>query len=167
MASCAADETHYCPGVYQVPGSRRRAREGRGGVHGTVDLRTAIAESCDVYFYGVAYELGPDRIHEFLDPFGFGKPTGIDIAGEQTGVLPSREWKMKRYKDPSEGAWYPGDTVNFGIGQGFMSVTPMQLAQITRCWPPRVPCSSRDWSPVSATPSRGRRRTSIRCLCRM
>jgi penicillin-binding protein 2 len=125
------EETHYCPGVYLVPGSSRRAREGRGGVHGTVDLRTAIAESCDVYFYGVAYELGPDRIHEFLDPFGFGKVTGIDIAGEQTGLLPSREWKRKRYKNPSEGAWYAGDSVNFGIGQGFMSVTPMQLAQIT------------------------------------
>jgi penicillin-binding protein 2 len=125
------EETHYCPGVYQVPGSSRRAREGKGGVHGTVDLRTAIAESCDVYFYGVAYELGPDRIHEFLDPFGFGKVTGIDIAGEQSGLLPSREWKMKRFKNPSEGAWYAGDSVNFGIGQGFMSVTPMQLAQIT------------------------------------
>ena len=126
-----ADESRYCPGVYVVPGSSRRAREGRGGVHGTVDLRTAIAESCDVYFYDVAYQLGPDRIHEFLDPFGFGKPTGIDIAGEQSGLLPSREWKMKRYKNPSDGAWYAGDSVNFGIGQGFMSVTPMQLAQIT------------------------------------
>jgi penicillin-binding protein 2 len=115
------EETHFCPGVYRVPNSSRIAREGRGGVHGTVDLRTAIAESCDVYFYGLAYELGVDRIHEFLAPFGFGKLTGIDIAGELSGILPSREWKRKRFSNPSDGAWYPGDSVNFGIGQGFMS----------------------------------------------
>jgi penicillin-binding protein 2 len=125
------NDSHFCPGVYRVPGSSRIAREGKGGVHGTIDLRTAIAESCDVYFYGLAYELGVDRMHEFLAPFGFGKPTGIDIAGEQTGILPSRDWKKKRYKNPSDGAWYPGDSVNFGIGQGFMTVTPMQLAQVT------------------------------------
>jgi penicillin-binding protein 2 len=126
-----ADETRFCPGVYRVPGSRRIAREGRGGVHGTISLRNAIAESCDVYFYGLAYELGVDRMHEFLSPFGFGKITGIDIAGEQSGVLPSREYKRKRFRNPSDGAWYPGDSVNFGIGQGFMTVTPLQLAQVT------------------------------------
>jgi penicillin-binding protein 2 len=117
------DEIRYCPGVYVVPGSSRRAREGKGGVHGSVDLRTAIAESCDVYFYALAVELGVDRIHEFLSPFGYGKVTGIDIAGEVPGLLPSREWKMKRFRNPSDGAWYPGDSVNFGIGQGFMTVT--------------------------------------------
>ena len=126
-----AQETRFCPGVYHVPNTNRIAREGKGGVHGTVDMRTAIAESCDVYFYGLAYQLGLDRIHEFLAPFGFGKLTGIDIAGERTGLLPSREWKKQRFKDPSDGVWYPGDSVNFGIGQGFMSVTPMQLAQVT------------------------------------
>ncbi|HXC60259.1 MAG TPA: penicillin-binding protein 2 [Steroidobacteraceae bacterium] len=125
------DEIHNCSGVYIVPGSSRRAREGKGGVHGAVDLRRAIAKSCDVYFYALAYELGVDRIHEFLSPFGYGKVTGIDIAGEAQGLLPSREWKLKRFRDPSEGAWYPGDSVNFGIGQGFMTVTPVQLAQVT------------------------------------
>jgi penicillin-binding protein 2 len=127
------DEHRYCPGYFQVPNSSRRAREGRGGVHGSVDLRTAIADSCDVYFYALSLELGVDLIHEFLTPFGFGKPTGIDIAGEESGLLPSRQWKMERFgrSDPSEGAWYPGDTVNLGIGQGFMTVTPMQLAQVT------------------------------------
>jgi penicillin-binding protein 2 len=128
------DHPHFCPGTYRVPGSSRIAREGRGGVHGSVDLRTAIAESCDVYFYDLAYRLDVDRIHEFLAPFGFGSPTGIDISGELSGILPSREWKRERFKnakDPSEGAWYPGDSVNFGIGQGFMTVTPMQLAQVT------------------------------------
>jgi penicillin-binding protein 2 len=125
------EEIHNCPGVYIVPGSSRRAREGKGGVHGPVDLRKAIAKSCDVYFYALAVELGVDRIHEFLSPFGYGKLTGIDIAGEVPGLLPSREWKMKRFRNPSDGAWYPGDSVNFGIGQGFMTVTPIQLAQVT------------------------------------
>ena len=96
-----------------------------------MSLRAAIAESCDVYFYSLAYELNVDRMHEFLSPFGFGKPTGIDIAGEQSGILPSREYKRKRFRNPSDGAWYPGDSVNFGIGQGFMTVTPIQLAQVT------------------------------------
>jgi penicillin-binding protein 2 len=126
-----ADQTKFCPGSYHLPNSRRIAREGRGGVHGTVDLRAAIAESCDVYFYELAYRLDVDRMHEFLEPFGFGKPTGIDIAGERSGILPSRDWKRQRFKNPSDGAWYPGDSVNFGIGQGFMSATPMQLAQVT------------------------------------
>jgi penicillin-binding protein 2 len=127
----SADHSFYCPGTYRVPQTSRIAREGKGGVHGTVDLRTAIAESCDVYFYDLAYRLNVDRIHEFLAPFGYGKPTGIDIAGEKSGILPSREYKMKRFKNPSDGAWYPGDSVNFGIGQGFMTVTPMQLAQVS------------------------------------
>jgi penicillin-binding protein 2 len=126
-----ADEKHYCPGTYRVPGSSRIAREGSSGVHGALTLRDAIAHSCDVYFYELAYELGVDRMHEFLSPFGFGQVTGIDIAGEQTGILPSREYKRRRFRNPSDGAWYPGDSVNFGIGQGFMTVTPLQLAQVT------------------------------------
>ncbi len=125
-----ATETRFCPGIYRVPNTNRIAREGKSGVHGTVDMRLAIAESCDVYFYGLAYALGPDRIYEFMSPFGFGKLTGIDIAGERSGLLPSRQWKMQHFKNPSDGAWYPGDSVNFGIGQGFMSVTPMQMAQV-------------------------------------
>lgn len=127
------NEPQFCPGYFQVPNSRRRAREGRGGVHGWVALRTAISKSCDVYFYSLSLDLGVDLIHEFLSPFGFGHRTGIDIAGEVSGILPSREWKRQRFggRDPSEGVWYPGDSVNFGIGQGFMTVTPMQLAQVT------------------------------------
>ncbi len=126
-----ADATRFCPGSFRLSGSRRQFREGRGGVHGTTDLRTAIAESCDVYFYGLASELGVDRIHEFLSPFGFGKPTGLDISGELSGILPSKEWKKTRYRRAEDQVWYPGDTVNFGIGQGFMTVTPIQLAQVT------------------------------------
>lgn len=125
----SADEHKFCPGHFQLPNSSRRAREGRGGTHGSVDLRDAISRSCDVYFYALSLDLGVDLIHDFLSPFGFGKRTGIDIAGENPGILPSREWKRQRY--PTDGAWYPGDTVNFGIGQGYMTVTPMQLAQMT------------------------------------
>jgi penicillin-binding protein 2 len=152
-------EIRYCPGVYVVPGSSRRAREGKGGVHGAVDLRTAIAKSCDVYFYGLAVELGVDKIHDFLAPFGYGSKTGIDIAGEATGLLPSRQWKAKRFKDPSEGAWYPGDSVNFGIGQGFMSITPMQQAQMVAAlaakgavFKPRLVRAMRDPATSQITP---------------
>jgi penicillin-binding protein 2 len=148
------DYHHFCPGYYVVPNSSRRAREGRGGVHGSVDMRAAIADSCDVYFYWLSIKLDVDRIHEFLSPFGYGRLTGIDIPGEVSGVLPSREYKRERYRnnpDPSEGYWYPGDTVNFGIGQGFMTVTPMQQAQVIaalaaggRVFQPRLVTGIRD-----------------------
>jgi penicillin-binding protein 2 len=124
-------ETKYCPGVYHLPNSRRIAREGRGGVHGAVDIEVAIAKSCDVYFYDLANDLGVDRLHDFLAPFGFGTPTGIDIAGESSGILPSREWKQKYFKRKEDQVWFPGETINFGIGQGYMTVTPIQLAQVT------------------------------------
>jgi penicillin-binding protein 2 len=126
----SATEPKYCNGAYHLANSRRVAREGRGGVHGWVNLETAIGVSCDVYFYGLAADLGVDRLHDFLEPFGFGRVTGIDIAGEKTGILPSREWKQKAFKRPEDQVWFPGETVNFGIGQGFMSVTPLQLAQV-------------------------------------
>jgi penicillin-binding protein 2 len=127
------DEPHYCPGSYRVPTSSRLAREGKGGVHGQVALRAAIAKSCDVYFYQLAYELGVDKMHEFLAPFGYGERTGIDIAGEEPGILPSKEWKANNFrnaKDPTIRLWYPGDSVNMGVGQGFMLVTPMQNAHV-------------------------------------
>ncbi|HTQ35736.1 MAG TPA: penicillin-binding protein 2 [Steroidobacteraceae bacterium] len=127
------EDVHYCPGEYHVPGSSRIAREGKGGVHGAVDLRKAIAVSCDVYFYELAYKLQIDRMHDFLAPFGYGAKTGIDISGEEAGLLPSREQKAAKYRnsrDRSEGIWYPGDSVNVGVGQGDMLVTPMQQAHI-------------------------------------
>jgi len=124
-------ETRYCGGQYHLPNSRRIAREGRGGVHGWVDIELAIGKSCDVYFYGLSHELEVDRLHEFMDPFGYGKKTGIDIAGESTGILPSKEWKKKTFKRPEDQVWFPGETINFGIGQGYMTVTPIQLAQVT------------------------------------
>jgi penicillin-binding protein 2 len=126
------NEPYYCPGTYRVSASRI-AREGRGGVHRSVALRKAIAESCDVYFYDLAVKLGVDKMHDFLAPFGYGEKTGIDIAGEIPGVLPSKTYKSELFrnaKDQTMRGWYPGDSVNMGVGQGFMSVTPMQNAHI-------------------------------------
>jgi penicillin-binding protein 2 len=119
-------ETHFCPGVFRLPGVSKPWREGSGGVHGTVAMREAIAKSCDVYFYNLAHELDVDRMHDFMAPFGYGRKTGIDIAGEEAGILPSKQWK----RDNKNEAWYPGDSVNMGIGQGFLTVTPIEQAHI-------------------------------------
>src|SRR5690349_2981537 len=123
--------TKFCPGVWRLPGSSLAFREGRTGRHGAMDLRHAIAKSCDVYFYGLANDIGVDHIAEFLGPFGFGSLTGIDIGGEKPGLLPSKEWKRKTFKRPADQVWFPGETVNFGIGQGYFLVTPLQLAHYT------------------------------------
>jgi penicillin-binding protein 2 len=87
----------------------------------------SIVVSCDTYYYGLAVEMGIDNIFSFLSRFGFGKKTGIDLEGETSGLLPSQEWKLKRFKQK----WYAGDTVSVGIGQGYSLVTPLQLAAAT------------------------------------
>jgi len=115
------------PGVYYLPGSSRQYRDWKAGGHGSVNMFKAIQMSCDIYFYGLANELGIDNIYEYLSRFGFGKKTGIDLEGEVSGLLPSQEWKSKRYQQ----IWYPGDTIAVGIGQGYNLVTPMQMAFIT------------------------------------
>ena len=122
------EETRYCRGFYTLPGSSRRFREGKTGVHGSVDMVRAIGKSCDVYFYALATAIGPSRIANFLGHFGFGKLTGVDIGGEKSGLLPSPDWKRKAYAKPADQIWYPGETVIFGIGQGYMQATPIQLA---------------------------------------
>lgn len=123
-----ADYQIYDPGVFQLPGQTHKFRDWkRGGHGGGINVYMAIAQSCDIYFYQLANRLGIDKLHDFLDPFGLGKPTGVDLSGERKGVLPSREWKMRRFKQP----WYPGDTINAGIGQGYHLSTPMQLAAAT------------------------------------
>jgi penicillin-binding protein 2 len=117
----------YCPGYYSLPGNSRKYRDWKRRGHGTVKLHSAVVQSCDVYFYDLARSLGIDRIHDYLQHFGFGRATGIDIQGELSGLLPSKEWKRRRRNEP----WFPGETVITGIGQGFFLVTPMQLATAT------------------------------------
>ena len=141
----------YCAGSFHLPGSSRMFREYHNEKHGYVDLDDAIAHSCDVYFYGLADVLGVDRIATFLAPFGFGKTTGIDIGGEKSGILPSKEWKAKAFAKPADQVWFPGETVNFGIGQGYLTVTPLQLAHYAsiiatrgRIWKPRLVAAYRD-----------------------
>jgi penicillin-binding protein 2 len=122
-----AHSSTYCPGFYTLPGNTRKYRDWKRKGHGTVNLHSAIVQSCDVYFYDLAGSLGIDRIHDYLGHFGFGKPTGIDIQGELSGLLPSKEWKRRRRNEP----WFPGETIITGIGQGFFLVTPLQLATAT------------------------------------
>lgn len=116
------------PGWFRLPGDDRFYRDWKKSGHGSrVNMRQAIAESCDTYFYRLGHQLGVDRMATTLAQFGIGSKTGIDQTGERNGILPTREWKKKR----SGLAWYPGDTINISIGQGDMLVTPMQLAYAT------------------------------------
>ncbi len=115
----------FCPGYYQLPNVSHHYRDWKKGGHGSVNMTEAITQSCDVYFYTLASTLGIDRMHNFLQHFGFGEKTGIDLAGEKAGLMPSREWKRQRHNQ----SWYPGETLITGIGQGFLQVTPLQLAK--------------------------------------
>jgi len=124
------DKVEFCDGVFHLPGSTRLFREGKTGRHGHIALQDAIAKSCDVYFYGLAATLGVNRLAAFLAPFGYGKVTGIDISGEKPGLLPTPEWKKATFKRPEDQIWFPGETVNFGVGQGYLLVTPIQLAHV-------------------------------------
>lgn len=111
-------------GFFQIQDEGRKYRGWKEEGHGIVDLNKAIIESSDVYFYELASKTTVDQIHSFLKPFGFGQKTGIQLTGEDEGVLPSRNWKLGRTGD----TWFVGDTINLGIGQGYMTTTPLQLA---------------------------------------
>jgi len=125
------DRRVFCNGVFHLPGSRHLFRSDKDEPRGWLTLAEAISRSSDVYFYGLAANLRIDRIDAFLAPFGYGRPTGIDIGGEKAGLLPSPEWKHRAFRRPEDQVWFPGDTVNLGIGQGYLLVTPLQLAHIT------------------------------------
>lgn len=121
-----AGDASYCPGWMQLAGHKHKYRCWQKTGHGRVDLARSLAESCDVYYYDLARDLGIDRMHDMLGQFGLGSPTGIDLPGELGGLMPSRAWKQRVRKQP----WYPGETLINGIGQGFMLTTPLQLAQM-------------------------------------
>ncbi len=116
------------PGYFVLGGGGGHVyRDWKAGGHGIVDLHKAVVQSCDTYFYGLAQELGIDAIHQFIGQFGLGQKTGIDIEGEVAGLLPSQDWKQRRFQQK----WFVGDTISVGIGQGYNLTTPLQLAQAT------------------------------------
>ncbi|MDB9788668.1 penicillin-binding protein 2 [Candidatus Thioglobus sp.] len=120
-------DTTFCPGYYKLNNYSRKFNDWKRTGHGKVDVIEAIAQSCDVFFYDLAFNMGIDQIHDSLSYFQFGKKTGIDLPGELGGILPSREWKKINKDEP----WYRGETLITGIGQGFMTVSPLQLALAT------------------------------------
>lgn len=125
-----------CRGKFYLPGVKRPWRDWKKEGHGKVNLQVSIMRSCDVYYYKLAVKLGIDKITSFLKLFGIGAKTGIDMPQEKRGVLPSRAYKVKRFshllkKRPAVTKWFTGDTVSVGIGQGYITVTPMQLALAT------------------------------------
>ncbi|MGC8701831.1 MAG: penicillin-binding protein 2 [Thiomonas sp.] len=114
------------PGFFMFAG--HRFRDDVPGGHGVVDMHKAIAVSCDVYFYMVAHDWGVDGMANYTTKYSFGQATGIDLKGEAKGVLPSKAWKRKAFRSPAQKVWYPGDTISLGIGQGYNTFTPLQMA---------------------------------------
>jgi len=117
----------YDPGYFMF--GDHRFRDDKESGHGTVDMHKSIVQSCDTYYYLLARDMGVDMIHDQMQEFGFGQLTGIDIAGEARGILPSTQWKRSSYKRPEQQRWYSGETISLGIGQGYNSFTMLQLAQ--------------------------------------
>ena len=119
------DTVLYCPGHYYF-GKRRYHCWKRAG-HGAVNLKRAISESCDVYFYQVGLRVGVDRLAEYAQKFGLGHKSGIEMEHEKPGLIPTKEWKKKKYKRK----WQEGETLSVAIGQGFDLATPLQICQMT------------------------------------
>ncbi len=117
-----------CRGFFTLPNNTHRYRDWKPEGHGSVDLHDAITQSCDVYFYEISNELGINRMHDYLDQFGLGRKTGIDISGERAGIVPSTTWKRNNFSTREQQKWYDGETIIASIGQGFMLATPLQLA---------------------------------------
>lgn len=127
---------YFARPFYQIKGQERKYRDWKRSGHGWVNVIDALAVSSDVYFYDMSHRLGIDKMAEMYAQFGMGAITGIDLPGEKQGILPSREWKKKRQNI----AWYPGETLIVGIGQGYMLTTPLQLANFTSCIAMRGGC---------------------------
>ncbi|VFP87532.1 peptidoglycan DD-transpeptidase MrdA [Candidatus Erwinia haradaeae] len=111
------------PGWWQLPKSVKRFRDWKRSGHGNLDVIKAIEESSDTFFYQIAYDIGINRLSNWMKQFGYGCPTGIDLVGENSGIMPTREWKINRFKNH----WYQGDTIPVGIGQGYWTATPLQM----------------------------------------
>ena len=130
-----AMQTIFDPGFFQIPGAAHRFRDDKKGGHGTVDMHKSIVASCDTYYYMLANETDIDDTYRFMAQFSFGRKTGIDIEGELSGVLPSRDWKRQRFSGQNyreeHRKWYLGDSISAGIGQGYNAFTPVQLASAT------------------------------------
>ena len=124
-----AEDRTLSTGMFHLPGQRRGYGDSHRGGHGWTDLRKSIYESVNTYYYRLALDMGIAQVDSYMDRYGFGKPTGVDLAGEIGGILPSPAWKAANAAN--QGKWYPGDTVITGIGQGFWKATPLQLAQAT------------------------------------
>jgi len=127
LDSGLAKQKLFCPGYFELEGDDHRYRDWKKQGHGHTSLDKAIVESCDVYFYELAQRMRIDNIHNFMTRFGFGEKTGIDILGELKGLMPSKAWKRRERGQ----AWFPGETLITGIGQGFTLTTPLQLATTT------------------------------------
>jgi penicillin-binding protein 2 len=112
----------FCPGSFRFGGRTYRCWKKEG--HGSVDLHKALQQSCDVFFYTFGVQLGIDKLANIAKSFGLGQPTGVDLPGEASGLIPSSEWKQRRFGE----RWYPGETVSAAIGQGYNLYTPIQLA---------------------------------------
>jgi penicillin-binding protein 2 len=119
-------QEEFCPGVFTLRGSSHQYRDDKK--HGLLDMRMAIAKSCDVYFFRVAERLGIERMAPFMTAFGYGVLTGIDIPGEKPGLYASPDWKKRAFKKAADQVWFPGETISMGIGQGPITVTPLQQA---------------------------------------
>jgi len=113
----------FDPGWWQLPGSDKRYRDWKKWGHGRLNVTKSLEESADTFFYQVAYDMGIDRLSEWMQKFGYGSRTGVDLPQESAGNMPTREWKLRRYKKP----WYQGDTIPVGIGQGYWTATPLQM----------------------------------------
>ncbi|MEM9171171.1 MAG: penicillin-binding protein 2 [Pseudomonadota bacterium] len=127
----SVNRTIQCNGFFSLPGSTHRYRDWKPEGHGLVNLTESIAQSCDVYFYELAQDMDIDMMHDYLSEFGLGQQLGIGIAGEKSGLIPSRAWKKTRFSKRADQVWFPGETVIASIGQGYMLATPLQLAHIT------------------------------------
>lgn len=120
-------DTIWDPGYFSLPGDSHRFRDWKKGGHGTVNMTKSIVESVDTYYYKASYQMGIQKLHDWMIRFGFGADTGIDLVNEKSGVMPSPKWKKDTYNKD----WLPGETISVSIGQGYFLATPLQIANAT------------------------------------